>query len=83
MKHYNGYMGSMEKNKTQGQVYNVSIWRMYLGLLAEFGGKGERQLTIADSRWQTKNSRCKQSGCKFTVFYSGDVVEMGVKGNDL
>jgi hypothetical protein len=27
----------------QGQVINISISRIYLVLLAEFGGKGERQ----------------------------------------
>jgi hypothetical protein len=29
------------KQKMRGQVYNVSILRMYLVRLAEFGGKGE------------------------------------------
>ena len=39
--------------KWRHPVFNA---RAYLLLLAEFGGKGEHQLTMADSGWQIANS---------------------------
>jgi hypothetical protein len=45
----------------QGQALEVSISRIYLLLLGEFGGKGDRDLTTADGSRQKAVSRNRES----------------------